>query len=199
MHSPSNTLPKPFFKNPDVVQVSRNLIGKVLCSAVDGEFTSGIISETEAYCGRDDKACHANNGKRTPRTEVMFGEPGHAYIYLCYGIHHLFNVVTNKAGLADAVLIRAIKPLEGIEIMKHRRGFQKLQNLTNGPGKFTQAMGIKTDFNSHCLSEPPIWIEDHAIKIPQKEVKSSKRIGVDYAGDDANRLWRFYIPHSLLP
>lgn len=199
MHPSSNTLPYSFYENPDVVEISRNLIGKVLCSTTGGVFTSGIITETEAYCGRNDKACHANNGKRTPRTEVMFGDPGHAYIYLCYGIHHLFNVVTNQNGLADAVLVRGVKPLEGIEVMKSRRQQEDLRNLTNGPGKLTRSMGITTHLNTHPLSEPPVWIEDQNILISSKKIQATKRIGVEYAGKDANRLWRFHIDPSLLP
>lgn len=193
----SRLLPVSFYANPDVTNVARNLLGKVICSMAGEEFTSGIIIETEAYCGRDDKACHANNGKRTPRTEVMFGEPGHAYIYLCYGIHHLFNVVTNREGLADAVLVRAVKPLEGVDIMKERRGMDGLKNLTNGPGKFTQAMGITTELDATSLREFPVWIEDHQISVEPENITASKRIGVDYAGEDALRPWRFNIETSL--
>jgi DNA-3-methyladenine glycosylase len=193
MRVPTNTVPKSFYDNPDVVEVSRQLLGKVLCAKIESTFTSGIITETEAYSGRDDKACHANNGKRTPRTEVMFGEPGNAYIYLCYGIHHLFNVVTNRIGLADAVLIRAIHPLHGLDAMKKRRNMQNEKNLTNGPGKFTQAMAITTSLNKTDLTNPPVWIEDHGIEIPKKEIRITKRIGVDYAGSDADKLWRFQI------
>lgn len=192
-----NVLPSSFFENPDVVEVSKKLIGKVICSNINSQFTSGIITETEAYCGRNDKACHANNGKRTPRTEVMFGDPGRAYIYLCYGIHHLFNVVTNQKGLADAVLIRAVYPVKGIEVMKERRNLDNLKNLTNGPGKFTQAMGITTDFNSTKLTDPPLWIEDHQFSLPNNSIQIGKRIGVNYAEEDAEKLWRFFIPNSL--
>jgi DNA-3-methyladenine glycosylase len=198
MRTPGNTLPTSFYNNPDVVDVSKQLLGKLICTNVNSQFTSGIITETEAYCGRNDKACHANNGKRTPRTEVMFGDPGHAYVYLCYGIHHLFNVVTNQNGLADAVLVRAVFPVEGIEIMRERRNMANLKNLTNGPGKFTQAMGITTDFNSYSLSESPLWIEDCGLEVPKEEILTSKRIGIDYAEEDADRLWRFQIPHSLI-
>lgn len=186
-------LNRSFYENGDVVDVSKRLLGKVLCSQNGSVFTSGIITETEAYCGRNDKACHANNGKRTPRTEVMFGEPGRAYIYLCYGIHHLFNVVTNQKGLADAVLIRGIKPLEGIETMKSRRGMKSMKNLTNGPGKLTQAMGITTDYNRTSLWQPPIWIEDREIQISENKIKVTKRIGVDYAEEDAKKPWRFVV------
>lgn len=193
MNSSGQILDISFYENPDVVDVSRKLLGKMLCSTVDGKFTSGIISETEAYCGRNDKACHANNGKRTKRTEVMFGRPGHAYIYLCYGIHHLFNVVTNRNGLADAVLIRGIIPRDGVETMKKRRHTDRLNNLTNGPGKLTQAMGITTRLNKTDLRESPVWIEDRGIPISSSDIHSSKRIGVEYAGEHADRHWRFQI------
>jgi DNA-3-methyladenine glycosylase len=193
MSDPAKLLPVSFYENPDVVEVSRKLIGKVLCTTVDDGFTSGIITETEAYCGRNDKACHANSGLRTERTEVMYGDPGHAYIYLCYGIHHLFNVVTNKNGLADAVLIRGIKPLDGLEIIRKRRKIKSQKQLADGPGKLTQALGITTQLNAVSLSKPPVWIEDRGIKIRESSIKRSPRIGVDYAGEDAGRPWRFFI------
>jgi DNA-3-methyladenine glycosylase len=193
MYQPSNILPISFYENPDVVEVSRQLLGKVICSSAGSEYTSGIIIETEAYCGRDDKACHANNGKRTARTEVMYGKPGHAYIYICYGIHHLFNVVTNRPGLADAVLIRAIKPIEGVDTMKERRNIQEFKNLSDGPGKLTRAMGITTSLNKKNLSSPPVWIEDRGFEIPKELITSSKRIGVDFADEDAEKPWRFLI------
>lgn len=193
MIDPGKLLPLSFYANSDVVDVSRKLLGKVLCSYIDGEFTSGIITETEAYCGRNDKACHANNGLRTDRTEVMYGDPGHAYIYLCYGIHHLFNVVTNKKELADAVLIRGIKPLDGYDTIKTRRNIENYRNLTNGPGKLTQALGITTRFNTVCLNQPPIWIEDRGIDIDEVSINCTPRIGVEYAGEDAKNLWRFLV------
>jgi DNA-3-methyladenine glycosylase len=186
-------LPSSFYENPDVVDAAQQLIGKVLCSKIDDVFTSGIITETEAYCGRNDKACHANDGLRTSRTEIMYGDPGHAYIYLCYGIHHLLNVVTNKNGLADAVLIRAIRPLEGVETMKKRRGKADLKSLANGPGKLTQALGVTTSLNGTKLSEPPLWIEGRQIDIDLSRLKHSPRIGVDYAGEHAKRPWRFFL------
>lgn len=190
---PSKLLPKSFYEHPDVVEVSRKLLGKVICSNINSTFTAGIITETEAYCGRNDKACHANNGLRTERTEVMYGEPGRAYIYLCYGIHHLLNVVTNKKGLADAVLIRAIRPLDGIEMMKERRGTDQQNIISDGPGKLTQALGVTTDLNTTNLSEPPLWIEDHGINFKEDEINISPRIGVDYAEEDAQKPWRFFV------
>lgn len=197
MFSEEDVLPVEFYDNPDVVDIAQKLLGKVLCSMIDGVFTAGIISETEAYCGRNDKACHANNGKRTDRTEVMFGKPGHAYIYLCYGIHHLFNVVTNRTGFADAVLIRSILPVDGLDQIIERRTVKNHVNLANGPGKLTQALGITTDLNKTSLINPPVWIENRGVEIPSTEIAPSKRIGVEYAGDHADRLWRFEISKSL--
>lgn len=182
-----------FYSRSDVVQTSKDLLGCVLCTTIDGHYTSGVITETEAYCGRNDKACHANNNTRTARTEVMYGPPGHSYVYLCYGIHHLFNVVTNREELADAVLIRAIKPLEGIEIIKKRRRMNSLKRISDGPGKLTQALAIRTAMSGCSLFEPPVWIEGRRDKISDDMIISSPRIGVDYAGEDALRKWRFTI------
>ena len=197
---PSNRtiLTPDFYSRTDVVQISRELLGCLLCTEIDGEFTSGLITETEAYCGRNDKACHANNNTRTDRTEVMYGPPGHSYIYLCYGIHHLFNVVTNQRELADAVLVRGIKPIDGIETMKRRRGMESMKNLTNGPGKLSQALAINRKMSGCSLLEPPIWIESSQFNIKDEHIKSSTRIGVDYAGDDALREWRFTVNPALL-
>lgn len=182
-----------FYRRPDVVEISRDLLGMVLCTFFEGTLTSGIITETEAYCGRNDKACHANNETRTARTEVMYGDPGRSYVYLCYGIHHLFNVVTNQNGLADAVLIRSIKPVDGICLIKERRGFINDKNLCNGPGKLTQALGIRTSMSGCSLLEPPVWIEDQNIKILSSGIIATPRVGVDYAGEDALREWRFVL------
>ena len=197
---PSNRtiLTPDFYSRTDVVQISRELLGCLLCTEIDGEFTSGLITETEAYCGRNDKACHANNNTRTDRTEVMYGPPGHSYIYLCYGIHHLFNVVTNQRELADAVLVRGIKPIDGIETMKRRRGMESMKNLTNGPGKLSQALAINRKMSGCSLLEPPIWIESSHFKIKDEHITPSTRIGVDYAGDDALREWRFTVNPALL-
>lgn len=180
-----------FYNHPDVVEVSRNLLGKVLCTQFEGTLTSGIITETEAYCGRNDKACHANDDTRTNRTEVMYGEPGKSYIYLCYGIHHLFNVVTNREGLADAVLIRAVKPLDGLDLIKKRRGYKQLKHLCDGPGKLSQALGLHRSMSGCTLFEPPVWIEERGITVRRDQIESTPRIGVDYAGEDALKKWRF--------
>ncbi len=187
-------LPSTFYQNPDVVEIAQKLIGKVLCTRIDGApLTSGVITETEAYCGRGDKACHANGGTRTERTETMYQAGGIAYVYLCYGIHHLFNVVTNAEDQADAVLIRAVQPVDGKEIMLERRSARDVKpSLTAGPGRLTQALGITTGYDTTSLTGDTIWIEDRGHHFPDDTIVASKRIGVDYAGEDANRPWRFY-------
>lgn len=194
----SNKLSPSFYQQDDVVSIARQLIGKVLCTQIgDTPLTSGIITETEAYCGRGDKACHANNGNRTNRTETMYRAGGIAYVYLCYGIHHLFNVVTNINGKADAVLIRAVKPLDGKEIMLKRRNAEKVDPaLTAGPGRLTQALGITTNYDGLDLTDNVIWIEDRGHSFSHDELTSSKRVGVAYAGEDANLPWRFYLSKS---
>lgn len=178
-----------FYLRDDVVEVAKDLLGMYLFSRVGDQRTGGKIVETEAYCGRGDKACHAN-GKRTPRTEVMYGQGGVAYVYLCYGIHHLINVVTNQHGMADAVLIRAIEPVFGLDVMKERR--KNAKKLTSGPGTLTQALGIKSTMTGTSLLEDDIWIAKP--KQPRNfEIQSDVRIGVDYAEEDALRPWRFII------
>lgn len=186
-------LPRTFYERADVVQISKELIGKYLCTSD----AAGKIVETEAYCGRNDRACHANDGLRTRRTEVMYQRGGTAYVYLCYGIHHLFNVVTNRAGLADAVLIRAVEPVEGIEHMQKRREMHHTKPaLTAGPGRLTQALGITTDHTATDLLGNDIWIESRNEKTKGHDILPSKRIGVDYAGSHAARMWRFTLRGS---
>ena len=192
----SETLDKNFYRRRDVVEISRDLLGKVLVTRIDGKLTSGIITETEAYCGRNDKACHAYQS-RTKRTEVMYRAGGIAYVYLCYGIHHLFNIVTNEAELADAVLVRAIRPLEGKELMLERRGMDSVSpKLTAGPGRLSQALGITTDYNMEDLTGTKVCIEERGYSYNADQIQSSTRIGVEYAGKDAKRLWRFFLKDS---
>jgi len=175
--------------NEDVTQVAKDLLGMYLVTEKDGLLTAGKIVETEAYCGRGDKACHAN-GKVTPRTEVMYREGGLAYVYLCYGIHHLINVVTNKEGQADAVLIRALEPVYGLEVMKERRSFTKAK-LASGPGTLTQALDINVKQTGTDLLGNEIWIAKS--DTDPFEIDAGTRIGVDYAEEDALRPWRFII------
>lgn len=184
-----------FYTREDVVQVSKDLLGKVLVTRFDGKLTSGIITETEAYAGITDAASHAYGGRRTARTETMYHEGGVAYVYLCYGIHHLFNVVTNARDIPHAVLIRAVEPAEGIEEMLKRRNKQELQpQLTAGPGALSQALGIHTQHSgSSLLNSKQLFIEDRGVVVNEADVISSTRIGVAYAGEDAYLPYRFYI------
>ena len=185
-----------WYRNDDVTKVAKQLLGKLLCTNFNGVVTKGKIVETEAYSGYNDKACHANNQKKTERNKVMFAHGGHAYVYLCYGIHHLFNVVTNKEGSADAVLIRAVEPVEGVEIMLKRRSMTKVEKrLTAGPGVLSQALGIQTIHYGTALNSNSIWIEEGE-PVGNDQVGSTTRIGVDYAEGDALKPWRFYIKEN---
>lgn len=183
-----------FYRREDVLCIARELLGKVLVTNIGGIYTSGMITETEAYAGIGDKGSHAWNGRRTVRNEVMYGEPGTAYIYLCYGIHHLFNVVTNEKDIPHAVLIRGIKPLDGLDAMLKRRGLEKTNDsFGNGPGKISKALGLHTKFNGERLTENKIWIEDHEIPIDKENIRVTPRIGIEYAGEDALLPYRFLI------
>ncbi|WP_245705977.1 DNA-3-methyladenine glycosylase [Catalinimonas alkaloidigena] len=187
-------LPLAFYRRDDVVQIARELLGKYLVSLIDGQYTAGMITETEAYRGASDRACHAFGPRRTPRTELMFGPGGTAYVYLCYGLHHLFNVVTNERDQADAVLIRALEPAEGVEVMQQRRKQKKVTpKLTAGPGNVSSALGIRKQHYGNDLTGTELWIEDRGIVIPEADLVDTPRIGVDYAGDDARLPWRFTI------
>jgi DNA-3-methyladenine glycosylase len=183
-----------FYLRDDVVQISRELIGKVLCSNINGAVAKALITETEAYAGVGDKASHAYGGRRTKRTEPMFADGGTAYVYLCYGIHHLFNVVTGAAGTPHAVLIRAGQPLEGLRLMQRRRGKRATEKtLLAGPGSLAQALGITTKATGESLLNGRIWIEDHGIAVHQDLVIQGPRVGVDYAEEDALRPYRFAV------
>ncbi len=180
----------------NVVSVARQLIGKVLYSMIDGELTAGIITETEAYAGEKDRASHAFGGKRTARNSPMYGIGGYSYVYLCYGIHHLFNIVTNMPGIPHAVLVRAIHPIAGLDVMAKRRAPAK--PTTSGPGTLTQALGIRTIHTALDLCGDLIWLEDHGIKVKDEDVIAGPRIGVDYAGADALLPYRFLVQPSRL-
>lgn len=180
-----------FYLRDDVVQISQDLLGCLLYSAIDGHVTAGRIIETEAYRGAEDRACHAYQNRRTKRTEVMFQEGGVSYVFLCYGMHHMLNVVTNKAGMPHAILIRAIEPLEGIEIMQIRRKKEKVdKTFTNGPGTVAKALGIDRRANGISFLGKTLWIEEGA---RPETVISGPRIGVAYAGEDAKLPWRFRV------
>jgi DNA-3-methyladenine glycosylase len=169
-------------------------LGKILVTNWKGIVTSGRIVECEAYAGVIDKASHASGGKRTARNEIMYGDGGYAYVYLCYGIHHLFNVVTNSKEVPHAILIRALDPLEGIEEMLLRTNKKKLDHtLTRGPGNVSKALGISTTHTGTSLLGEKIFIADDGVKFSKNLVAASPRIGVDYAGNDALLPYRFYI------
>jgi len=185
-------LPKDFYLRKNVIKVAQELLGKVLVTKLDGVLTSGIICETEAYNGVVDKASHAYGGRRTQRTETMYKEGGLAYIYLCYGIHHLFNVVTNVNDIPHAVLIRGVEPLDGVKNILQRKNLTVTKkNIGIGPGKVSTCLGLHIKYNEESLLGSKIWIEDRGIKTIQSQIIIGPRVGVDYAGDDAKLPYRF--------
>jgi DNA-3-methyladenine glycosylase len=187
-------LPRRFYTREDTLQVARDLLGKLLVvPAPDGSRVSGAIVETEAYMGPEDKGSHAFGNRRTKRTEPMFGEGGHAYIYFVYGMHYQFNVVANVKDVPHAVLIRAVEPVEGIEWMKVRRGMEYGVNLTNGPGKLCQALGIDLGLNTMDLTGDRIWIEKRGITVAPESILSGPRVGIDYAEEFVSKPWRFWV------
>lgn len=188
----NSRLPQEFYLQDDPVTIAKTLLGKVLHTYTDGQLTAGRIVETEAYMGAIDRASHAYPGKRTDRNAVMFRQGGVAYVYLIYGMYHLFNVVTSREGLADAVLVRALEPCEGIDIMMTRTGKQTTHRITSGPGLLSRAMGIDMRLYGSSLSGDCVWIEDHPSP-SDSEIVETKRIGVEYAGPDSDLPWRFYI------
>ena len=183
-----------FYDRKDVVQIARELIGKILVTNFDGVHTSGRIVETEAYTGITDKASHSFGGKRTARNEHMYAQAGIAYVYICYGIHQMFNVVTNEHGIPDAVLIRAAEPLEGIGAMLERTGKKTVDHtITRGPGNVARAFGMNKSHSGASLTGEEIFIADDDKAIEPGAIGISKRIGVEYAGADAFLPYRFFI------
>lgn len=187
-------LPFSFYQSEFVNDLAVKLLGKQLFTLIDGELTAGIIVETEAYKGIEDKASHAYGGRFTNRTQIMYEQGGLSYVYLCYGIHHLFNVVTAPKGIPHAVLIRGLEPTTGLDVMLRRRNMNALKpNLTAGPGAMAKAMGIDKTLNAKDLLGEEIWIEDTGIKVLEADVVEAPRVGVDYAGDHSLLPWRYYI------
>lgn len=187
-------LTESFYQRGDVTKIAKELIGKKLLTKTGGRVTGGIIVETEAY-SHQERGCHAYNSRKTLRNEVMFEAGGISYVYLCYGIHHLFNVVTNEPGVADAVLVRALQPVAGEKHMLTRMNTDSLKRITSGPGKLTKALGIDRTFNGKYLAGTAIWIEE-GITVKPAQIITSVRIGIDYAGEDAFLPWRFYLKDS---
>jgi DNA-3-methyladenine glycosylase len=184
-----------FYRRNGVTRIAQQLLGKGLFTKIDGKVTGGLIVETEAYSWKE-RGCHAYNKRMTPRNEVMFRNGGLAYVYLCYGIHQMFNVVTNREGQADAVLIRALEPVEGIKEMMKRSGATSMRKITSGPGKLTKAMGIDRKHNGMALTSKSLWLADLGPSIKRKDILESPRIGIDYAGKDALLPWRYTIADS---
>ena len=183
-----------FYTRSNVVKIAKELLGKIIVTVFDEQLTAARIVETEAYNGIVDKASHAYNNRRTKRTEIMYAEGGAAYVYFCYGIHHLFNVVTNLKDVPHAVLIRAAEPLTGVDIMLQRTNKKVLDNtLTKGPGNVSKALGIYIHHTGNDLKSSNFFIADDGYKISKNNIISAKRVGVDYAAEDALLPYRFFI------
>jgi len=187
-------LPESYYYSQDVVTLSKDLLGKYLFTCIDGVTTGGYIVETEAYNGVIDRASHAFGNRFTPRTKTMFMQGGIAYVYLCYGIHEMFNIVTSGEGQPHAILVRAINPTDGIEAMQNRRNMPVLKpTITMGPGSVAKALRISRAINAFSLQGDVIWIEDRGLIFPNESIAVVPRVGVDYAGDDALLPYRFYV------
>lgn len=187
-------LSRSFYRRADVVNIARELLGKIVVTVVEGVRSSGRIVETEAYVAFTDKASHAFNGRRTAKNEHMYAPAATSYIYICYGIHQMLNIVTNEKDIPDAVLIRAIEPIEGIEVMLQRTGKPVLDHtLTKGPGNVGKALGLFKHHSGLNLLGETITLYDDGLEITDDHIGASKRIGVDYAGEDALLPYRFYV------
>lgn len=185
-------LEQSFYNRADVVKIAKEMLGKIIITQFDGELTSARIVETEAYEGIIDRASHAWNGRRTQRTEIMYGAAGTAYVYLCYGIHQLFNVVTNRSGIPHAILVRAGEPLEGIDRMLLRTGKRQADHtLTRGPGNLAKALGISTRHTGISLLGDELYLADDGYRLKKDQWMATPRIGVDYAGGHAAWPYRF--------
>jgi DNA-3-methyladenine glycosylase len=190
-------IPLSFYQQENVLKLSQDLLGKYLFTHIDNYLTGGIIVETEAYRAPEDRASHAYGMRRTKRNAIMYQAGGYSYVYLCYGIHTLFNIITNLADIPHAILIRAIEPKVGIETMLQRRLKTKLDySLTAGPGALTRALGITLAHNGLPLTGSTIWVEDQGVMIKSEEILASPRVGVAYAGQDALLPWRFRIKNN---
>jgi DNA-3-methyladenine glycosylase len=192
-------VPRSFFEQ-EPLEVGRSLIGMELGSELSGSACGGLIVEAEVYVGPEDRASHAWNARRTARTEVMFGPRGHAYVFQIYGMHHCFNIVVGAGRVPAAVLIRALRPTFGLEVMAHNRGLASvpanLRQLTSGPGRLAQALGINRQANGLDLRQAPLWVRRSPVGrrlVSVHGIRAGARINVDYAGDWAKRKWRFFL------
>jgi len=190
-------LPLSFYRQSNVVELAKSLIGKYFFTYIDKELCGGMIAETEAYAGITDRASHAWNGRRTARTQTMYLPGGVSYVYFTYGMHHLFNVVTAGKDIPHAILIRGIIPTEGIAVQKKRRNMPSdNKQLANGPAKLCQALGITLQHNGIPLTGNILWIAGDGTNIPQEQITAAPRVGVSYAGDDALLPYRFILKHT---
>ncbi|MEO6133634.1 MAG: DNA-3-methyladenine glycosylase [Ginsengibacter sp.] len=187
-------LPLSFYERKNVVQIAKELLGKIVVTEFENVLTSGRIVETEAYIGLVDKASHSFNGKRSARNEHMYHCAGTAYIYICYGMHQMLNIVTNEKNIPDAILIRAIEPIEGIDAMMERTGKENLDySITRGPGNVGKALGIYKRQSGISVLGNEIYVMEDGYKLSKDEIGISKRIGVESAGDDGLLPFRFYV------
>ena len=186
-------LTREFYTRRNVLAVARDLLGKKLVVPNrNGSRVAGIIVETEAYRGPEDRASHAYNGRLTQRTETMYGIGGTAYVYFVYGMYHQFNVVTNVADVPHAILVRALEPVEGLDFMRRRRRGRPEYELTSGPGRLCLALGIDRRFDKADLSSDRVWIED-GVSISPRQIARGPRIGIDYAQEWVAKPWRFWV------
>ena len=186
-------LTREFFTRGDTLRIARELLGKLLVVPTGGTRVSGVIVETEAYLGVIDKAAHSYGGRRTQRNEITYAEGGHVYVFFVYGMYYQLNLVTGPVDDPHVVLIRAVEPVEGVEIMRQRRGEMKDKNLTSGPGKLCIALAITRDLNGDdLLDSDRIWVEDYR-KMGKSEISSGPRVGIDYAEEFAGLPWRFWV------
>jgi len=191
-------LPESFYLSNNVVDIARNLIGKYLFTRINGMITGGYIVETEAYNGVVDKASHAYGNRLTPRTQTMFAQGGVAYVYLCYGIHEMLNVVTSVEGQPHAVLIRAVNPTAGLDEMLYRRNMAVVKpNITAGPGSVGKALGISRKLNGLSFQSDELWIEDQGLTFADEQIAAVPRVGVAYAAEDALLPYRFYVKGNV--
>jgi DNA-3-methyladenine glycosylase len=186
-------LQKEFYTREDTLIIARELLGKYVYTNFEGTLTGGIIVETEAYIGPHDAGSHAFNGRRTPRNETMYAEGGVTYMYICYGIHDMLNIVTGPTGSSHAILIRAIEPTDGIAAMQQRRGNVPLKRLATGPGALAKALGLKKHHDAYDLSSSEIWIEDKGLIIPEEKIKATGRVGLGCKDPYLTIPWRFIV------
>jgi len=189
-------LPRNFYLETDATKAAKKLLGKILCTQFDGKLTKAHITEAEAYCGLTDDTCHAYPNRRTPRTETMYAQGGTAYVYVCYGVHYLFNVVTNQKDVADVVLIRGVEPIEGQSFMLERRKLNKVSPaLCASPATLSTALGITKNHDGIDLLGNQIWLED-AEEIPPENIQIGTRVGMNPARKSAYLPWRFSIKNN---